>query len=315
MKVFFALLRAARLRTGLAGLGLVALVALTNSSSPPVAPGPVRGRTPQQADPRAYWHQGQAEISRFRLEQSRYGETREGDLIQVFVTEDFLPGPQVKSERGDPAERGAVHILKLNSLRRFRTGLYDYALMRSTFTPLQAGEGPQLLKLTASMQEWCGQMWLQLNRRGQEYHLEGHSYFEAEADRRTRLGVTWTEDELWTRIRTAPELLPEGELWMIPGSFDIFLQHRPLRAERARLTRRQLEGDRDQLEVSYDGIGRSLTITFEHSFPHRIEAFIERQTEGTVVFETRATRTHQILEDYWNHKGLADEGLRGRLGL
>ncbi len=262
-----------------------------------------------------YWHAGKAEISRFHLEQARYGETREGDLIQVFVTEDFLPELQVKSEQGDPTERGAVHILKLNSLRKFTTGIYDYSTMRSSFVPMEASEGSQLLKSTTSSQEWCGQMWLQFNRRGGNYDIERHSYFEREADRRFSIAEAWMEDELWTRIRVAPDKLPLGEVQMIPGTFDLLLNHRAPKAESAVLSRHQLEGELDRLEVHYEGIGRTLTIDFERAAPHRIAAFVERQIKDGQIIETHGTRTHQVMDDYWNHKSLADEGLRRNLGL
>ncbi|MFT5288683.1 MAG: hypothetical protein ACI8QS_000423 [Planctomycetota bacterium] len=262
-----------------------------------------------------YWHAGKAEISRFRLEQARYGETREGDLIQVFVTEDFLPELQVKSERGDPRERGAIHILKLNSLRKFTTGIYDYSMMRSSFVPMETDEGPQLIKSTTSSQEWCGQMWLQVNRRGGKYNVERRSYFESEADRSFDVGATWTEDELWTRIRIAPDKLPLGEVQMVPGSVDLFLNHRPFKAESAVVSRLQLEGELDRLEVNYADLGRTLTIDFERAAPHRIASFVERQEKSGQVHETRGTRTHQVMDAYWNHKSLADEGLRRSLGL
>lgn len=285
-------------------LGAVCLLVLSDR--------PAARSDPPEVD---YWHAGKAEISRFRLEQSRYGETREGDLIQVFVTEDFLPELQVKSERGNPTERGAVHILKLNSLRKFVTGIYDYSMMRSSFVPMETGEGPQLIKSTTSSQDWCGQRWLQVNRRADRLHVERRSYFELPADRRFSIAETWMEDELWTRIRVAPSKLPRGEVQMVPGTFDLFLDHRAFQPESAVVSRHQLEGDLDRLEVHYANIGRTLSIDFERASPHRIVAFVESQEKDGKTIDTRGTRTHQVMDDYWNHKSLADEGLRSSLGL
>ena len=45
-----------------------------------------------------YWYQGKAEISRFELQQSRYGEVHQGDAVMIFVTEDFRTDIQVKLE-------------------------------------------------------------------------------------------------------------------------------------------------------------------------------------------------------------------------
>ena len=44
-----------------------------------------------------YWDDGLAEINRYALDQVRYGESRQGDLVQIFVTEDFLINKQVKN--------------------------------------------------------------------------------------------------------------------------------------------------------------------------------------------------------------------------
>ncbi len=47
-----------------------------------------------------FWLQGFAEISRFELEQVRYGEIHKGDAVLIYVTEEFLIDKQVKSEQG-----------------------------------------------------------------------------------------------------------------------------------------------------------------------------------------------------------------------
>lgn len=38
---------------------------------------------------RDYWYNGQAEISRYKLEQVQYGAVNPGEVILIFVTEDF----------------------------------------------------------------------------------------------------------------------------------------------------------------------------------------------------------------------------------
>ena len=44
---------------------------------------------------KSYWFDGKAEISTYSLSQSRYGEMRSGQLVSIFVTEDFLKKEQV----------------------------------------------------------------------------------------------------------------------------------------------------------------------------------------------------------------------------
>src|SRR5205085_1004801 len=62
---------------------------------------------------RAYWNQGKAELTRYALEQARYGEIRHGDAVLVFVTEDFLTDKEVKLE-SPPGDRRVSPVLKLN---------------------------------------------------------------------------------------------------------------------------------------------------------------------------------------------------------
>ena len=46
---------------------------------------------PEDKDFNSYWYNYGAEISRFELEQGRYGEIRPGHVVLIFVTEPFLP--------------------------------------------------------------------------------------------------------------------------------------------------------------------------------------------------------------------------------
>ena len=49
-----------------------------------------------------YWYAGKAEITSYKLEQSRYGELRDGKAVLVYVTEPFLPKAQVKADQKNP---------------------------------------------------------------------------------------------------------------------------------------------------------------------------------------------------------------------
>ena len=44
---------------------------------------------------KTHWFDGYAEISSYSLDQSRYGEVREGNAVLIYVTEDFLKKEQV----------------------------------------------------------------------------------------------------------------------------------------------------------------------------------------------------------------------------
>jgi hypothetical protein len=45
-------------------------------------------------------------------------------------------------------------VLKLNAVRKFQTGIYDYSVLTSTFARTAAGF--PVAKLSFSIQEWCG---------------------------------------------------------------------------------------------------------------------------------------------------------------
>lgn len=267
-----------------------------------------------------YWYAGQAELTRYALEQARYGEIHHGDAVLIFVTEDFLTDKQVKYEFGD--RKNAASVLKLNFTKKFNTGLYPYSLMTSVFTPAD-GVSPTL-KVTSSAQEWCGHTFTQLNRRAGQFDVQVRSYFQSEGDQNFQLGEALLEDEVWTKIRLAPHSLPTGEIKIIPGQQFSRLRHQPLKIETAVATLTATNDARssDELQVytiEYKNIERKLAIRFEKNFPHRIVAWEETNLSGfgpaAKLLTTKAVKTHSILSDYWTRHTPADSVLRSELGL
>ena len=272
-----------------------------------------------------YWHQGKAEVNRYEIERQRYGAMRPGYAVLIFVTEDLLRDKQVKDERG--AGDQAVNVLKLNRIERFTTGLYDYSLMQSVFTEAMptGSDLPATLKSTTSIQDWCGHVWLQANRRGRGFETVSHSYFENEADERATLPLALLEDEVFTQIRLGAERLPVGELQVIPSAFRVRLDHRPLRAEKASASLVDLPRTpgNDVAEREYrltiqlgNNEARSLRVRFAKAFPFVITAFEERFEKGdatTVIFRAVLQKTERI--DYWTKNQPRDDALRAELGL
>ena len=68
-----------------------------------------------------YWYNHGAEISRFSLQQMRYGEIHEGDAVQVFVTEKMNPDTQIKADQPGSQD---IAVLKLKWHETYR-GLID----------------------------------------------------------------------------------------------------------------------------------------------------------------------------------------------
>jgi hypothetical protein len=273
-------------------------------------------RSPVGEPFKAYWYSGQAELTRFDLEQYRYGEVHPGHAVLIFVTEDFLPDKQVKYEGGQ-ADGPPVSVLKLNSTRKFYTGVYPYSIMTSVFTPVEP-ENPRTLKVSTSVQEWCGHTYQQLNFRRGRYESTLHSYFQEEADRESTVDGALLEDEIWTLIRLDPESLPVGEIEIIPGLQHARLLHTETTARQAVAERTvrddPVEGSLTVYTVRYADPARSLEIRFQTGFPHAIVGW-EESHGGDGERRTRAVRTHSTRLDYWNRNSVSDSEYRRLLGL
>ncbi len=256
------------------------------------------------------WYAGVAEITRYELKQARYRDVHTGDAVLIFVTEDFLTDKQVKHERGDGP---STSVLKLNFTRKFTTGIYPYSIMTSVFTPV-APDQNHSLKVTTSVQEWCGHTFTQLNYRNKGYEATVRSYFQNEGDVNTTLPEAILEDEIWTRIRLAPERLPTGEVQMIPGTQFQRLSHMLPKVQTA-TTELVAQDTTQTYQITYTSIGRKLTITFEKDYPHTILGWEESYPRRGKWTTTTAQKTHSIMLDYWGKNSAEDVVYREQLGL
>lgn len=260
-----------------------------------------------------YWYQGKAEINVFELNQSRYGEERSGKAVMIFVTEDFSKKKQVKLDDPEGAGADARKVLKLNMTREFVTGVYPYHTMLSVFTPVK--DELKSPKITCSVTEWCGQSFSQLNWRNTSYKATLFSYFEEEGDQEISI-TAMAEDEIFSLIRLNPDLVPMGNIKLIPGLVFQRFAHIPLQAEDATISRRETSSNQSEIEVTYSEIGRKLVIRFNKVFPYEITAWQEIQIRPDGKQEiTSATRTQMQLLDYWNKNEKVFEPLRKDLGL
>ena len=285
---------------------------------------PVVFSLPDESDFHSYWYNYGAEITRFELEQSRYGETHPGHAVLIFVTEPFLPDIHVKSDYESSRKR-SIPTLKLNFIKRFNAGIYDYSMMKSVFTPIPTEDlqYSKTLKVSMTRQDWCGHVYLQYNLEGDHYNVKQYSYFEKEVDKAITIPSVHLEDEIWTRIRIAPETLPIGDVKMIPGSFFTTLRMIEPGAENAfaKLTNAQEVdmGDVSLYTVTYPSLQRTLSIRFNRNFPYDILSWSESYPSGSgkdaKVLTTKAHRTHTVMTDYWNKNSVKDLELRKELGL
>lgn len=136
------------------------------------------GPGPDRAGFDARWHDGRAELDGYRLTIERYGRPRLGRAVLIYVTEPFSQSKHVKVD--DPAKNPAdtFEAFKLNLVRHFQTGIYDYSTMVSLFT---RASDFTTVKVSFTSAEWCGHVYEELNF--DKDHLAGKffSYFENES--------------------------------------------------------------------------------------------------------------------------------------
>lgn len=265
-----------------------------------------------------YWYKGKAEISSYDLQQAQYGKLNKGEAIMIFVTEDFRLDKQVKLESNDKEK--ATPVLKLNFIKKFITGIYDYSMYTSVFTPVKTNTFPATLKVTNTNQEWCGQSFLQLNYRQNGYQLLGKSYFENEVDDESHLEHAILEDELWTKIRLLSiDQLPTGNMFMIPSMTSLRLRHRNIQAEMARISLEPYTGDstfRGQslihYKIHYPESKRDLSIYFEKEFPHLIVGWAETYETKKTMLTSKAVLKATIQNPYWE-KNMAKDTVYRKL--
>ena len=162
------------------------------------------------------WADGQAELSSYDLQRSKYGAGRTGTAVAIFVTETFSNILRVKADPGKHQKQDEIPVMKLNLVEDFQTGVYDYNLMLSTFVNTQTAGGilgGSPIKVSFSSQEWCGHIYKQALFDGPGVRVTSHSYFDGEADQEKTVdpiedGVAEDGLLLWARGMARPVLKP-----------------------------------------------------------------------------------------------------------
>ncbi len=263
-----------------------------------------------------YWYQGKGELNGYDLKQARYGGVHEGNAVLVFVSEDFSTKALTKSDgRNGPS----LPVLKVNFDKKFLTGIYPYSMIMTVASPVDVNQHPRPLKVATSSQEWCGHTYTQFNLDGNEYEFTEHSYFPGEGDQARRMKAVMMEDEVWTKIRIAPEKLPVGEVEMVPGTFYMRLKHKQVMSLKATTAMEAGPANEKIYKIRYEN-GRRLDIRFEREFPHKILGWEEAYPAGwgndsSNEMVTTATLKKSTLLDYWSRNGVGDRQLRESIGM
>jgi len=228
-----------------------------------------------------HWHDGKAELSGYALEVTRYGQLRTGTAVMIYVTEPFSDSRRVKVDDHTKNAADVVDVMKLNLVRDFQTGIYDYNTMVSVFSRT-SDFAP--LKVSFSSAEWCGHVYSEMRFDPGRVSGVYHSYFEGESGEvaldSPQGGVS--EDNLFILLRgLRGDFLAPGAsrtVPFLPGAFYTRLSHQPLRWTQATIER---EAETQSVTVPagaframlYDvrsGDGRAGQFWVEEAWPHRI---------------------------------------------
>ena len=271
-----------------------------------------------------HWADGKAELSSYRVVQSRYGEPRQGYGVFVFVTEDINRQTLIKVESPQPPS-DRIHVLKLNNILKFKTGIYDYSVMTSVFSAVEGhrGERPfELQKVTFSSQEWCGHVYEEVRVGEDQLYGDLDSYFEREGRQSYELalpdGEFESEDHLLIRIRELKGAVMEpGEsrsISLLPSLWQLRSAHRSRQYVKATLTK----GVQEELATEggavaaipwtwdYEGFRRTLWV--EAAYPHTILAWQDANGDRGDLITT-------IRVPYWELHSNADEFYRDTLKI
>lgn len=264
---------------------------------------------------KSYWLAGKAELSSYELSKARYGEIHSGEAVLVFVVEPFLPKEQVKSD-GVKTNEKPERVMKLINSQKFYTGVYPYSIMTSSFYPLNINrEG--VLKISMTSQDWCGQVYSQINKRNDFMELQRFSYFQKEGDVDLQLENGLMEEELFTKVRLAPDELPVGNISLYPSSEFFRLTHNEIKKYSAEAYLVKEENNSESsYKIKYEDIDRELVIRFENEMPHKILSWEETYTDfsGKKLTST-ASLKKSIKLDYWRFNSVEDSTYRQKLAL
>jgi len=277
----------------------------------------------------SWWRDGQAELDGYRLHVQRYGHERSGRAVAIYVTEPFSRSKHVKLDDPARAGRDVLGVLKLNLVRDFQTGIYDYHTIVSLFVDDAAFEP---VKIAFSSTEWCGQVYEELNFGGGGIQQRVASYFEGESGEhslgRPRDGIE--EDALFVRLRAlsgAPLVAPGARRTFpfLASPFYRRLAHRPAAwttvtiehaAEPVRVTVPAGAFEVDSYVVR-PADGREGSFDVERAWPHRIVRWSWRAAPGAPALggTDAAELTGSRRLAYWRTHDPGDENDLRDLGV
>lgn len=262
-----------------------------------------------------HWGDGRAEMSGYRVRLPRYGETRDGRLVLIYVTEPHDRRRWIKDD--DAARPDRVEVMKLNAALEFGTGVYPYSVLTSVFAPVAdwGRERFAPVRLTSSVQEWCGSWRLQAWPGAESFRSVLLSYFAGEGERVREVdapaGLLW-EDALLIQLRELDGPFAGGGDWqghVVPSLWRLRAGHSAARPVPATITRGDAERDGTPVTrfvLEYGDYRRTYDV--EKAAPRRVLGW--STSEG---LEAGLLATERMA--YWRLNAEGDESARARLGL
>lgn len=263
----------------------------------------------------AHWGDGNAELSGYKGELSRYGELRKAKVALIYVTEPMDRNTWIK----DDAARGKarVDVLKLNHTAKFDTGIYPYSVMTSVFSPVDDwGRARfQPTKLTLTSQEWCGNVFHGVWPGPTRFRSELHSYFAGEGDDTSVVDTpkqTLYEDALFIQLRELDGAFAGGGDWeghLVPRLWERRKAHQPLEAVPATIKRTEATLDGEPVtRFTLTYADRQVVFDIEKEHPRRILRW--ERSDGSHLRLSETTRL-----PYWKLNAPGDQAYREQLGL
>jgi hypothetical protein len=267
----------------------------------------------------AHWRDGQAELNGYRLQIDRYGETRIGHAVLIYVTEPFSESKRVKLDNPSRHPSDTIDAIKLNLVRDFQTGIYDYNTMVSVFSRT-SDFSP--VKISFSSAEWCGHVYEELTFHPGQVRGFYASYFEGETANvaldAPSNGVT--EDNLWILLRGlgGDFLKPGGQrdIPYLPGLLHGRFAHRPPAWTTAIITRAEKPQSVTVPAGTFDVTAYTVTVAggrtgrffIETTYPHRV-------IRWELSPDVNAELTGSIRSAYWLKNKNGDEQLLEKIGI
>ncbi len=279
----------------------------------------------------SWWRDGRAEMNGYTFRVNRYGEERKGEAVMIFVTEPFSLSMRVKVDDPSAKPDDTVDVLKLNFVRDFQTGIYDYNTMTSLFSK-SSDFSP--LKISFSSAEWCGHVYDELLFGNAKIDERFFSYFEGESSERelARPEGGITEEELYIllrglrgaylepgRSRTVP-FLPEAfyrRLVHQPAEWTKAVISRSSAGEKVTVAAGDFRVDRFKVQVESGRVGE---FRVESEYPHRIITWTwtdagesPQKRLGGGSFSGELMGSDRLA--YWKLHGEADAAALSKMGL